>query len=397
MSVSFSLYKFKELLTQHWVKLLLFSQIIGQSFFLLDYDLNSVKFLPRVVSLLFVALIVDAVCFSVFFFIFRRRIFKIPMALGLLIANILIYLTLYQSKISFFVNQWLGDQLINRIFHIHFVNVAVSDGNLSWGVALGTYIGIALLIYGQWFVRKKSDFDNKVEKQLIYMGLGLYLVLFPFVFVFVFTHFTFVGSNYQFIQGILKYTNSVVQIYEKKGQRDNFDIKELKWFPSLQEATQYYSHPSFRERVATAKNKTEFYEAAMQKVALVQEHGWYDKDKMVYDKMERFHDWVQVAYNFSLDGVDKTTQTMWYSEISPVLTSNREHDEDLLRHSVLYLHQNKDGSVYSMLDFNRVFKDHRMNYIFNFFFILYHLIYLGLFVYLITIHDRKHLGGKNAI
>lgn len=379
---------------KYWLAGLLLSQVAFQGYVLLDYDLNSVKFLPRVVSLLFIALIVDTVCFSVFFFLLRKRIFKLPATLGLLVANILIYLTLYHNQFSFGFNQWLGDWLINHIFHVKFINVAVSDGNLSWGVALGTYIGIGLIIYGQWFVRKKTDFDNKVEKQLIYMGLGLYLVLFPFVFVF--THFTFVGSNYQFMQAILKYTDSAVHIYETDKQHNNFEIKELRWYPDLTTAIASFKEEGFKQRVATSKNKTEFYNASIEKLERLQEHGWYDKPKITYDKMERFHDWAQVSYNFNLDGVDKKSQTIWYSEISTVLFAARKNDEDLLRHSVLYLHQSPDGSVYAMMDFNRVFKDHKMNYIFNLFFVLYHLIYLGLFVYLITLHDKKHLGGKHV-
>lgn len=372
--------------------ILLLSQILIQVFFLLDYDISSVKFLPRIVSLLFVALIVNGVCFTVFFFIFRKRFFKIPATLGLFISNILIYITLYQKELSFVINQGLGDWLVNAVLRFRFVHVAVSDGNLSWAIALGFYIGIALLIFGQWFVKKKSDFDNKVEKQLIYMGLGLYLVLFPFVFVF--THFTFVGANYQYIQGIFQYTDSAVQIYEKQNQKEYMQIKDLHWFPDINTAVNYYKQPQFKINTENAKNKKAFYEAAISKLDDLNSRGWQNREKITYDKMQSFHHWVQVSYNFNMEGEDAIRKTLWYSEISPVLTDGKKEDQDLLRHSILYLHQTAQGDVYAMLSFDRTFKDHKMNYIFNIFFILYHFVYLGLFVYLITIHDKKHLGKK---
>lgn len=79
MLVSF----YKKYSEKYILPLLLVSQLIVQLYFLFDYDISSVKFLPRIVSLVFVALIVNGVCFSVFFFIFRKRIFKIPAILGL--------------------------------------------------------------------------------------------------------------------------------------------------------------------------------------------------------------------------------------------------------------------------------------------------------------------------
>ncbi len=369
-------------------------QVVIQALFLLDYDLNSVKFLPRVISLVFVALIVNGVCFGLFFLLFKRKLLVLPLALALMLSNSLIFLNLYQGKLAFQINQFLGDRFINDIFSIRFVNASVNDGNLSWGIALGTYVGILLIIYGQWFIKKKNDFDNKVEKQLIFMGLGIYLVLFPFVFVF--THFTFVGSNYQYMQALIKYTHSATEIYEKDNQRDTFNIKELKWFPNMQEAVSYYKSPKFKGQVSTSKNKTEFYNSAIGKLDKVFYDGWKDKPPVKYSEIERFHDWVQISYNFNFDGVNAQNKTVWYSEISPVIGNARQKDEDLLRHSVLYLRELKDGSVYSMIDFNRTFKNHKMNYIFNFFFILYHVFYIGLFLYLITLHSKKNIGGKNV-
>lgn len=383
-----------KLLQKNTINLLLLAMIVVQALFLLDYDLNSVKFLPRVISLVFVALIVNGVCFGVFFFALKRKLVKIPLILALALSNSLIFLNLYYPESAFSVNQFLGDRFINDIFSIRFVNASVSDGNLSWGIALGTYVGIMLMIYGQWFIKKKTDFDNKVEKQVIFMGLGLYLVLFPFVFVF--THFTFVGSNYQYMQALIKYTNSATLIYEEEKQRDTFDIKELKWFPNLDKAIDYYKGQNFQSHVSTSKNKTDFYNTSISKIEAIKHNGWKEKPPVTYDQIDRFHDWVQISYNFNLDGMSAINKTAWYSEISPVITNARKNDEDLLRHSVLYIHEANDGSIYSMMDFNRTFKNHKMNYIFNFFFILYHIFYLGLFLYLISLHSKKNIGGKDV-
>lgn len=61
----------------------------------------------------------------------------------------MIYITLYQKDLSFTISQGLGDILVNGVLQFKFVHVAVSDGNLSWAIALGVYVGIALLVFGQ--------------------------------------------------------------------------------------------------------------------------------------------------------------------------------------------------------------------------------------------------------
>lgn len=375
-----------------WIYLFALIQIGISSFILFDYDVSSVKYLPRLVSLLFIFLTAAGLLYWVFFAIFKKKMLFLPLTLSLAITNFLCILNLYFDSYAIGLNNWLNHYLIVIFFPFNFFKVSLDDGNLGWSLAVAAYLGLGLIIYGNWFLKNKNGFENKYEKQVMYVGGGLYLFLFPIIFVF--THFTFVGSNYQYMQGMLQYTNGAVEVYEKQNKRDHFDIKELKWFPDMKSAHNYYLNPEYKNSISNAPTKLDVYNKAMNRFEIFEQYGWYDKEKVNYDTMTRFHDWVQVAYNFNFDEVDKKNKVTWFTEISLVLKNTSENDEDLLRHSVFYIKELKDGSVYVMLDFNRTFKDHKMNYIFNLFFVLYHIIYLALFAYLVSLHSNKRMKGK---
>lgn len=390
--------------------------------FLLKYDFNSVKFLPRLVSLVFIALSLNTVLFTVFFMIYRKKDFYKPVCLALLCSNIAIYTTIHYPSVYDYFGLILDTLLVKHLIPVHFVGIAVSDGNLFWALMLGLYLSIFLFIYGNWFIRNKKLEDGfwKIERQLFYTGLGLYGILVPFIFIF--THFTFVGSNYIYMEGLLKYADKITTMYDDEGRKNNFQLKDLKYFNSIKDVQNFYNDPILINRIVTGKmttpliinekdnsgavaeierkriisgdNKGDFYYSALDKIDNIAKEGFLEKEKLTYNTITRFHDWVQIAYNLSFNGIDAKEKKLWYLEITPTVIKAKEEQEDVLRHSILYIKEAKDGGYYVFFSLDRVFKDHKMNYIFNLFFILFHLIYIGLFIYLISIHQKKNLSKK---
>ncbi len=357
-----------------------------------DYDISSTKYLTRLVGLLFIFLTFSGLLYWVGFLIGKKKKILIPAAVSLTITNIVCYFSLYKEHVFHDYHVWFSEFIILNVIPMRFMEVSVRSGDLIWGIALAGYIGLGMIIYGYFFIKNKNGFENKYEKQVMYLGGGTYLFLFPLIFVF--THFTFVGSNYQYIHSMIKYTDSAVQVYDKQGKTDYFDIKELKWFPNMHSAYNYLSSEAYKATLTGTNNKKDFYDTSMSKFADIMDKGWYDKPKVSYETMKEFNHWVAVSYNFNMDAVNKETKTAWYSELGNVLTNTAQNEQDLLRHSIFYIHELDDGSVYLLLDFNRTFKDHKINYIFNLFFVLYHIIYLSRFAYLVYIHNNKHKKGK---
>lgn len=386
--------------------------------YLLKYDIHSVKFLPRLVSLIFIALSLNAVLFTTFFLIFRRREFYKPCALALICADAAIYVTLNYPTVYDYFGVVMDTLLVKKLIPVHFVQVAVSDGNLFWSLMLGLYISIFLFVYGNWFIRNKKLDDGfwKIERQFFYTGLGLYGILVPFIFIF--THFTFVGSNYLYMEGLLKYTDKVVAFYDKENRQDNFQLKDLHYFPTLDSALKFYQDKAYVARIITGKNsyvptkedltnplversriisgdnKADFYMTSMDKLQQLKDKGFENPKKLTYETITRFHDWVQVAYNVSFNGQNQEHQKLWYQEITPTVLQAKEQQEDVLRHSILYVQKAHAGGYYIYFTLDRTFKDHKMNYIFNFFFVLFHVLYISFFIYLLNLHKKKNLSKK---
>ncbi len=368
---------------------LLISQACIQVGYYFAYDIDSIKFFPRIISYSFIFFIINSVFFGLTFLILRKKIFKVPLFISASIANFLMYLAQYsENNILEIVNKTFGEFFINKVFNIHFVNVAVNEGNLSWAIALATYVGIFLLIYGQWFIKSKADFDNKIEKQVIFMGVGLYLCLFPLVFVF--THIPFVGTNYVYMTKALQYTEKAVSYYEGKNQKDFFEIEKLKYFKNLDEAIAYYKDPIFKER-SEVDNKIGFYKESVKILDKIKKDGFVDEGKINYYDIKRFFEWASFAYNFSFKGVNAETKSAWQTILL------RDTDTDIVRHGLFFLRENKEGGVYVLFDYNRTFKNFASNYVFNFFFVLFQFIYLSLLFYLIKIHRKENLKVKKNV
>jgi hypothetical protein len=352
--------------------------------------IESTKFLPKVISLVFISINVNLAVFLACFFIFKKTTHRIWKSLAISAALSLgaIILALFFKEQYAEIGVYLNYLVVETLIGLRFVKVSVIDGNLFWTVMLAAYVGLALMIYGNWFSGRKQEGETKVERTLLWTGLGVYGVTSAFVFVF--THFTFVGSNYLYIEKHARVVHQTIQTFEAKGKKVE-DLKGLHYFPNLSEAVDFFTEPTRYQQNTSTKNKQEFYDTALNKLKSIEHHGFQDSPTLVYDKIERFHDWVQISYNFSFNKESKAQQTAWYSEITPTVGDAKAEAQERLRHSMMYVAKSKQGGYYVMVTLDRTFKDFKVNYIFNLFFILFHVFYIGFFVWLMNVHRHKNL------
>lgn len=374
-----------------------FLAFLVQTTLLFKQDIHSTKFLPMFVGMLFITLTVNLSLYAVFFLAFRKKEFYRPAFFTMILSAIAIYIALNYQALYERIGVIMNTILVEHLWPFRFVKVSLIDGNLLWTFMLALYIGIFLMIYGNWFVRHKKLQDGfwKIERQLMYTGLGLYGVL--AILVFIFTHFTFVGSNYMYIENSLRYVDKIVDYYDDIGEKENFAIKDLKYFNDVGSLKSFYGAPIFKNRVATGKNKIEFYNSAYYLIEDLERNGFHDIPAMKYEDISRFHDWLQISYNLNLRKSLVSEKKLWYTEITPTVLSSKHEEEEVLRHSVLYIKQGKSGGYYAYFTLDRTFKDHKVNYIYNLFFVLFHVFYIGFFIYLLNIHRKNNLSKKYKI
>ena len=352
--------------------------------------IDSTKFLPKVISLIFISINVNLAVFLACFFVLKRKANRVwkALAISATLSFGAIVLALFfkeqYAELGVYLNYWIVETVIG----LKFVKVSVIDGNLFWTVMLAAYVGLVLMIYGNWFAGKKQEGETKVERTILWTGLGVYGIVSAFVFVF--THFTFVGSNYLYIEKQARALHQTIQVFESKGKKLE-EMKGLHYFETLADALAFYKEPARYQQNTNTKNKKEFYDSALGKLASIEKNGFYDLPPLTYENIERFHDWVQISYNFSFNKESKQHQAAWYAEITPTVGDAKTEMQERLRHAMMYVAKSKLGGYYVMVSLDRTFKDFKVNYIFNVFFILFHIIYISFFVWLIRIHKHKKL------
>lgn len=374
-----------------WLLANLVVLLVQFSMFPLDPD--STRFIPKIFDGLFIIVSYVAGSFTLCFLLFRKRLM-----LALLVAQLfstfwLTLFTLRQHGAFDLFNGWLDGIFVLPVFNLQFVRAATAGGSQVAPFFYGLYAGIALLVYGNWFVRNRKMKDGywKIERQVIWTGLGVYGII--NMLIWMFTHFSFVGSNYVNMEYLMKYVDRIVVQYDKEDRRDLFAIRELRYFESFEDVKAYYRRPEFLAR-SGGNDRKSFYNAVYQQLESIEKSGFVSP-RMSYDKMERFHDWMSVAFNTRYIGTDAPTKKAWLLELSSVTTSSPNW-QDVARHSLFYVKQRDNGHYYVYFSFDRSFKDYRSNYLFNIFFILFHLVFLPLFAYLVYLHRRENLK-KSAI
>lgn len=357
--------------------------------FIQSYDPDHSYFLPKVLGTLFTVITYTAGSFILLFLVFRKRM---PIALfcAQLFAAFWVYLQASGQHTMFdLMNKTLDKVFIKPVFDFNFVHAATSNGTQLGPLFYGLYAGVALLIYGNWFVRKKKLKDGywKIERQVIWTGLGVYGII--NLMIWMFTHFSFVGSNYINMEYLMKYVDKIVVQYDKEDRRDMFAVKDLRYFERFEDIKAYYRRPEFLAR-SGGDDRRDFYNTVYDTMDQIEKNGFHGSKPVTYQSMTRFHDWMGVVFNTNYNGADPKLKTAWLLELSSSVTS-APNWQDVARHSLFYIKQRDNGHYYVYFSFDRSFKDYRSNYLFNFFFIIFHLVFLPLFGYLVYLHRRDNL------
>lgn len=368
--------------------------LLALQFALFPWDPDSTKFVPRVIDSMFLLVSYTAGTFILCFLLLRKRLL-LALFVAQLVGTFLLAITIHKQFGLFdIVNRWMDGSLVVPVFDLQFVRASTSFGSQLGPFFYGLYAGIALLIYGNWFVRNRRLNDGywKIDRQVIWTGLGVYGII--NLLIWMFTHFSFVGSNYVNMESMMKYVDRVVDQYDQEDRRDLFAIRELRYFESFEQVKAFYGRPEFLAR-AGGNDRKDFYNAVYNRLDWLEKQGFRSPGDMSYDKMGRFHDWMSVLFNTNYNGVDSVAKKAWMLELSTAIT-NAPHWQDVTRHSLFYVKQRSNGHYYVYFSFDRSFKDYRSNYLFNVFFILFHLAFLPLFAYLVYLHRRENLK-KSAI
>lgn len=369
---------------------------IWEGFLLFKQDIHSPRFITTFIAILFVAVTLNLTIYAFLFLFHRKKSFYKLGFYTLLGSSSAIFIALNYPWANAFWGQFMNDVLVKYLWPSRFIQVSIKDGNFFWLLMLSLYVGIFLIIHGNWHVKKlKKDGFWKIDRQVMYLGLGLYAVL--TMFIFIFTHFTFVGSNYVYMENSLRYVDKLADYYDFIDMKENFALKDLKYFKSWQEMKDYYANPLFKARLSTAESKEDFYNESMNLINRIKEKGFQPMEPITYEKINRFHEWMEISYNLNLKQANQQEKKLWYSELTPPEVIFKGGEKEVLRHSFLYIKQSKDRGYYSYFILDRTFKDYKMNDIFNIFFILFHLVYIGLFIYLLKIHKKINLSKKPGI
>lgn len=115
---------------------------------------------------------------------------------------------------------------------------------------------------------------------------------------------------------------------------------------------------------------------------------------MKYDEIKKFKEWVHFAYNFKLNGVDGKSKTMWFTEFISLSKDSKNLRQDVSRHAIFYVHESKYGGFYTVVNFDRQFRDNKISYLFNYLFMAYHFIFLGGLFFLVRMHNKRFSKGE---
>lgn len=345
----------------------------------------------QTITVTYAAIALDTCFFGLFYIYFKKREIAFPFLLGFCVSNIILYMACVANNLQDISNV-LSAILIEPILPFKFVSIAVKEESLVWFIALSFYLGVFLIIWGKFFVKDKSNFKTKNERKIAYMGFGLYLALFPFAF-FV-THFSSAGAYFQYGDTIMQYTDAIVKKYDEKNQKDYFRLKNLKYFSTFEDVEKYYISPSYKEMIDSESNKGKeyFYKETVRELNNFKKYGWYNTSNMKYEQVSNFREWVHFAYNFKLRGVDNS-KTMWVTDFLPIPKESKQIRQDVSRHAIFYMHEAKNGGFYTLVSFDRSFRDNNITFMFNYIFMAYHFIFIIALILLIRMHNRKFSKG----
>ena len=323
-------------------------------------------------------------------FAIRGRGFHLALLAGLLAAwgYLFLYVQL-EIDMAAATLDFLNHGFVANLLPLKFVEVSV-DG-MAWALLLSVLAG--LFFMARYLMRKRfgqaAEADSNVQQQLIVYGTAIYSVL--IVLIWIFTHFTFVCAGYIYMHNNMMSVDQVVKRYAERHQTENFGLPEIRHHKSKEEMLDALKSPLSVEKYWHNEQAMKIYYTAVKKL----EKGYYTP-KISYDTMTSFNDWIQIALNARSEYASAANETMWRFERIGINDATKAARHDYSRHLYFYVRPDDRGGWYSYVKFDKTFKEQQQNAIFNFAYLLFHLVYVGLLIYLVKIHSRKNLkkGGE---
>lgn len=391
----------KELIEKYKYILLLIVIILEMS--LLNYHFDDSSFYGHLINNVFLFFIVNLPFTLLCFLFLKKRHFVYSIISSVILTMPVMYLFASPQYLELYnnMNKLFDNVLVKPLAPFNFVIASVSGGSSVFVLVISGFVGLFLLIYGNWFLKNKKidDLYDTVQRKVIYTGIGVYGII--NILIWVFTHFAFVSSNYLYMGYNIRIIDQIATHYQEKDKTEFIKIKELKYFSNIEDVLFYYYYDAGLSDNKKGVDKEQNFKTMMNTIKMLKESDFkYSPTQVNYDSMKRFHDWVSIAYNFSYN--KNENQTYWMLELTPVnkdvLKDNEIKPKDVARHSMLFIKKTQNNGYYTYLVQDRTFKENKMNYIFNSFYILFHILYISLFIYLCSIHRKKQLnkGDKNG-
>lgn len=330
------------------------------AFTYLNFDINNQFFFRDNIQRTFIyltgiALITGLSC------LFMKNISIIKIKLAALVANIL----LIPLFMIFIDNAEILNLPVYYIFNIHFIQTIIKNDNSPfWLIGTIIILAVAFGIRAFYFSYISKDKLNTNQQILLY-GLLTYLILIPSIWVF--THFTYVSSNFF-------YLNTHINTISSLMNQNKFENKNIKYFNNFYDLQSHYlNEPKYSE-----------HKKRMLKNYFTQLETYFKNQfqiNMGYYDVKTFNDWVDFTLNQSHIGKNNST-FYFYSLYIP-----EEYDSENLSHVVILI-KPENNQLKSYLIFDPSFKALNKNFIFNTFYILFHIVYLSLWFWLIRIHKK---------
>lgn len=258
------------------------------------------------------------------------------------------------------------------IFGFHFVQTILDHDNSPFWL-MGFIIVASALLGIKFFWKsyiQKSSLDVSTQ-QIVNYGMLTYLILVPTIWIF--THFTYVTSNFFYMNVYTNIVNTIMEDRSIAKKTDNF-----KTFNNFEELKAHYlsSYESQQNK------KGRLYQYLMEYESIRANN--FNFPKMGYYDVASFDDWVDFTLNQRHKGYN-SEKGIYYSY---ALFIPKEYDHEPLSHVIISIKENKDQSFTSYIAFDQSFKNLKKNYFFNVIYIIFHIAFIAFWLWIIRIHKK---------
>lgn len=360
--------------------LIIINAIIHFSFnFILD--INSVNFYSFNIQV-----ILFFILFNIFIFMFVNLIFRKNNVL----INVLISGTLYTVFYSLgFVDQINSDYLnsiITSLFPYLWIKVSIL-GNGAW-IYFSIVLAFLILIVNQI---KKKILNKKNDKKENFIINGIIIYLGLTVFVWFVTHFAFLGSHFVYMNN-----NKLVvlNIIDNK-EYDLYKNYNILKFDNYNKMKEYYYDEIIKNLYKNAtENQKENIKNRKNDILTKSfiDYEFFEKNKNFeeiyrvknYNDIKNFWDWIFFSFNTNMK--DSYNDIYYNSFLYSPYCNNCSVDTFSHFHFII---KKENNNYISYITFDNNFKKELINDKYNFINILFHIIYIILFIFIYRIHLKR--------